>query len=144
MTQILTQADIDDICVIEQECFGLDAWNENMLQGEFDGGSIFLGIKRQEKVVAYISARLIFDEADINNVAVLPDFRKQGMAQQLVQSLVDYCEGKGIKKFTLEVNANNMPAKKLYHKMGFVTCGVRKGYYHGEDAEIMWLDKEQI
>ena len=50
---------------------------------------------------------------------------------------------KDIKKFTLEVNANNLPAKNLYKKMGFVSCGVRKGYYHGEDAEIMWLEKEQ-
>ena len=65
------------------------------------------------------------------------------MAQKLVGALADYCENKGIKKFTLEVNANNVPAKNLYQKMGFVSFGVRKGYYHGEDAEIMWLDKEQ-
>ena len=143
MTQLLTNIDLDDVCVIEQECFGKDAWNKNMLQSEYDGGSVFFGIKRDDKVVAYICARLIIDEADINNVAVLPDFRKQGMAQKLIQALVDFCKQKGIKRFTLEVNANNIPAKNLYGKMGFVSCGVRKGYYHGEDAEIMWLDKEQ-
>ncbi len=143
MTQLLTKADLDDVCVIEQICFGVDAWNKNMLEGEYDGGSVFFGIKQNDKVVAYISARIIIDEADINNVAVLPDFRKQGMAQKLVGALADYCENKGINRFTLEVNANNTPAKNLYKKMGFVSCGVRKGYYHGEDAEIMWLDKEQ-
>ena len=143
MTQLLTRADLDDVCVIEKECFGKDAWNFNMLLGEYDGGSVFFGIKHCDKVVAYICARLIFDEADINNVAVLPQFRKQGMAQNLIQTLVDFCMQKNIKKFTLEVNANNLPAKNLYQKMGFESCGVRKGYYHGEDAEIMWLDKEQ-
>lgn len=143
MTQLLTQLDLDDVCFIEQVCFGKDAWNKSMLESEYNGGSVFFGIKRNEKVVAYISARIIIDEADINNVAVLPEFRKQGMAQKLVGALADYCENKGIKKFTLEVNANNTPAKNLYKKMGFVSFGVRKGYYHGEDAEIMWLDKEQ-
>ena len=143
MTQLLTQFDIDDICVIEQECFGKDAWNKNMLQSEYDGGSVFFGIKQNGVVVAYICARLIIDEADINNVAVLPAFRKQGMAQQLITALVGYCMQRGIKKFTLEVNANNVPAKNLYAKMGLKSCGVRKGYYHGEDAEILWLDKEQ-
>ncbi|MBR2302504.1 MAG: ribosomal protein S18-alanine N-acetyltransferase [Clostridia bacterium] len=143
MTQLLTQLDLDDVCFIEQVCFGKDAWNKNMLESEYNGGSVFFGIKRNEKVVAYISARIIIDEADINNVAVLPEFRKQGMAQKLVDALAGYCENKGVKKFTLEVNANNTPAKNLYQKMGFVSFGVRKGYYHGEDAEIMWLDKEQ-
>ena len=143
MTQLLTQLDLDDVCFIEQVCFGKDAWNKNMLESEYNSGSVFFGIKRNEKVVAYISARIIIDEADINNVAVLPQFRKQGMAQKLIQALVDFCEQKDIKKFTLEVNANNTPAKNLYQKMGFVSFGVRKGYYHGEDAEIMWLDKEQ-
>ena len=73
MTQLLTKADLDDVCVIEQVCFGADAWNKNMLEGEYDGGSVFFGIKQNSKVVAYISARIIIDEADINNVAVLPD-----------------------------------------------------------------------
>ena len=72
MTQLLTQRDLDDVCLIEQVCFGKDAWNKNMLESEYNGGSVFFGIKRNDKVVAYISARIIIDEADINNVAVLP------------------------------------------------------------------------
>jgi len=144
MTEFLTESDLVDVCEIEKVCFGKDAWNLSMLQGEYDGGSVFLGIKQNNKVVAYTCARLIFDEADINNVAVLPDFRKKGYAWQLVMALIDFCKQKNIHRFTLEVNANNLPAKNLYKKIGFESCGVRKGYYHGEDAEIMWLEGDNV
>lgn len=135
----LDKNDVDDIADIEKTCFGSDAWNQNMLLGEFDGGSVFFGCESDNRVVGYICARIIFDEADINNIAVLPAFRGQGYAKALISALKQYCAGQGADKFTLEVNTNNIAAKNLYGKMGFVSTGIRKGYYHGEDAEIMWL-----
>lgn len=144
MTEFLTTDDIADIACIEQVCFGGDAWNAAMIKGEFDGGSVFLGVKDNGKTVAYICARIIIDEADINNVAVLPEYRRKGFAKELMDALVGYCRGRGADRFTLEVNSKNIAAKSLYRKLGFTTSGVRKGYYHGDDAEIMWLDKERI
>ncbi len=136
---ILSSDSLQDLCEIERQCFGKDAWNFNMLESEFKSGSVFFGAKDGNKVVGYVCAKTILDEADINNVAVLPEYRRQGIAQKLINCLISYCKTNGIYKFTLEVNANNSAAKNLYKKTGFETAGVRKGYYHGEDAEIMWL-----
>lgn len=138
----LSEKDLQDLCEIEKQCFGTDAWNFNMLDGEFKSGSVFLGAREGKNVVGYICAKIILDEADINNVAVTSKFRRNGIAQKLLNCLIDFCKNRGVKKFTLEVNANNVAAKKLYQKTGFKTYGVRKGYYHGEDAEIMWLEIE--
>ena len=138
MTQLLSKNDVGELCFIEKVCFGADAWNENMLSGEFDCGSVFLGIREKGKLVAYICARIVFDEADINNVAVLPEFRRQGLGSKLLEGLFEFCEKQNVFKFTLEVNENKMDEKKLYEKHGFEVGGERKGYYHGENALIMW------
>lgn len=47
-----------------------------------------------------------------------------------------------MERMTLEVRASNTSAQRLYERLGFVTAGVRKGYYsdNREDALIMWLD----
>lgn len=140
MISLLTKSDLADVAFIESECFGADAWNKSMLCGEFDCGSVFLGAKSGGKTVGYVCARLIFDEAHINNVAVLPEFRRKGLGTRLIKSLFDYGAKHGVTKFTLEVNPDNAAARSLYAKSGFKEKGVRKGYYHGSDALIMWFD----
>ena len=49
----------------------------------------------------------------------------------------------GIEAFTLEVRATNMPAIKLYEKLGFTKAGIRKNFYENpkEDAIIMWKNQ---
>ncbi len=134
--------DLPRLAEIEKICFGADAWNYGMLKSEMDGGAVFLGAVSGGETVGYICARLIIDEADINNVAVVPEFRRRGVASALIDGLKDYCLKRGINRFTLEVNVNNRAAKSLYARARFVSVGIRKGYYHGEDAEIMWLTEE--
>ncbi len=135
----LGPCDLLRLTEIEKQCFGNDAWNYNMLKSEMDGGAVFLGVLSKGEIVGYICARLIIDEADINNVAVVPECRRMGFATALIDGLKDYCLKKGISKLTLEVNVNNLAAKNLYAKAGFTAVGTRKGYYHGDDAEIMRL-----
>jgi len=85
---ILSSDSLQDLCEIERQCFGKDAWNFNMLESEFKSGSVFFGAKDENKVVGYVCAKTILDEADINNVAVLPEYRRQGIAQKLINCLI--------------------------------------------------------
>ncbi|MGN1170141.1 MAG: GNAT family N-acetyltransferase, partial [Lachnospiraceae bacterium] len=74
------------------------------------------------------------------NVAVHPDCRNRGIAGVMLAELLHRGSLMGIEAFTLEVRAGNGSAIRLYEKAGFVTEGIRKGFYDEpkEDALIMW------
>jgi len=94
------------------------------------------------RIVGYILFWLVADEVDIHNLAVRREFRRRGIARSLLQRVVDEARCQGARRVTLEVRRSNEPAQRLYESMGFVTTGLRKGYYSddGEDALTMALD----
>ena len=96
---------------------------------------------QQPVVVAAIVVWLILDEAHISTLAVHPEYRRRGIAQQLLAKVLLVCAQTGAAQVYLEVRANNHAAQRLYHKFGFVAEGIRKGYYQdtGEDAVLMTL-----
>ena len=82
-----------------------------------------------------------FGTAYIDNVVVEAGLRNRGIGQALVSELIARGREEGIEAFTLEVRISNAPAIDLYKKFGFVSEGIRPGFYEkpAEDAEIMWL-----
>lgn len=96
-------------------------------------------------VQGFIGVHNIVGEINITNVAVHPDYRRRGIADKLMQAMKTEFDnrkeaGEDIVGITLEVRQSNTPAIKLYEKYGFVSEGIRKGYYSdGEDAVIMWF-----
>ena len=87
----------------------------------------------------------MIDEGHITNVAVLPEHRGKHIASAIIAVMIEFTEGQGIKRFTLEVRSSNEAAKGLYRKFNFKEEGLRKGYYqdNGEDAVIMWRDPSE-
>ena len=79
------------------------------------------------------------DEAEIVNVAVRDDCRKQGIADKLLMELTAYGNEHGASRFYLEVRVSNEAAIHLYEKHGFIRQGVRKDFYKDihEDAYVM-------
>ena len=69
------------------------------------------------------------EEAELITLAVESKRRKKGIGCDLLKSIIIYLEGFDIKKLFLEVAVTNKIAVKLYDKVGFITCGLRKGYY---------------
>ncbi len=79
-------------------------------------------------------------DGEISNVAVLPRYRGQGIAHQLMDHVLIECDGEVTGDYTLEVRESNTAARALYERFGFVTEGVRKNFYTkpSENALIMW------
>ncbi len=94
----------------------------------------------EELVVTYGGYWQIFDEAHITNVAVAPEYRRQGVALRLMAEMEKDFQSRGILYATLEVRIGNTAARLLYQRCGFAEAGVRKNYYAKprEDAVIMW------
>ncbi len=90
--------------------------------------------------MGYMGMWRILDECHITNVAVLPEYRKMGIASSLINKMVEICKCSEIQTMTLEVRESNLPAINLYRKFGFISAGKRPTYYLKplEDAIIMW------
>ena len=134
-------SDIEDILVVEKLSFSIP-WSRDSFEKEITDNNlaIYLVAKVNEKAVGYIGMWKVLNEGHITNVAVHPEFRHQGIGDQLVSELLSLCVNENIDLVTLEVRKSNQNAIKLYEKHGFVAEGIRKAYYQDnkEDAIIMW------
>lgn len=139
----MTAADVDSVLIIETRSFTLP-WSRNAFEIEIADNDLahYLVAQVADKIVAYAGMWMIIDESHVTNVAVLPEYRGQGIGKLIMASLIVYAEKQGAKRMTLEVRASNEVAKDLYRQFGFVAAGLRKNYYtdSNEDAIIMWLD----
>ena len=140
MIRRMTEADIEQVSANEAACFS-QPWSKNaFLDILTREEAIYLVAEIDGKVVGHCGVTNIVGEGEITNVAVLPEYRDRKVAQQMLQMLLLEGKAAGITAFTLEVRAGNAPAVHLYEKAGFVTEGVRPGFYDKpkEDALIMW------
>ena len=142
MDYIITDAReemLPQLRTIEEQCFSVP-WTEAMLRAQMAPEShIFLTAEADGTVLGYIGLMFVLDEGYISNVAVAPQFRRQGIAGALIRALVNRAEEKDLAFLTLEVRESNESAVALYEKCGFATVGRRKNYYEKptEDALLM-------
>ena len=98
-----------------------------------------LGWRQGDRLLAMASAWLVVDELQITAVAVHPDHRRQGLARQLLEAMLQLGREAGAERATLEVSSANRAAQALYAALGFKEVAVRRGYYrNGDDALIQW------
>ncbi|MDR1135459.1 MAG: ribosomal protein S18-alanine N-acetyltransferase [Clostridiales Family XIII bacterium] len=129
-------AELDKICFSQP-------WSKLAFTSELRENSAakYFVCVRASRIIGYAGAWAVLDEGHITNVAVHPDFRRQGLAAMLLTELIAYMvKNTETLKFTLEVRISNSGAIELYEKFGFERCGLRKKYYSDtmEDAVIMW------
>ena len=140
MIRKMTLADIEQVSGNEAVCFSRP-WSLNAFRDVLTREhSVYLVAEQDGKVVGHCGVTNIVGEGEITNVAVIPEYRNQGLGQQLLETLISEGQKIGIKDFTLEVRAGNTSAIHLYEKAGFISEGVRPGFYEApkEDALIMW------
>lgn len=144
---LMVRADLPEILAIERESF-FSPWTPAMFTQEIDNTlaqCLVIRINYEGKSVigAYIIFRLIADEAHLHNLAVNKEFKRQGLAQSLMETMKDIAMQVGICARTLEVRESNKEAISLYLKCGFVVKGRRPLYYTDthEDALIMWAGR---
>ena len=135
--------DIPDIMRIERLSF-TTPWTRGAFLSELleNDRAYYIVAKVNAKAVAYIGVWLISGEGHITNVAVHPDYRRQGIGRRLMLAAEELVLARGGDRVTLEVRKSNEWAQHLYRKLGFEEQGIRRGYYrdNNEDAIIMWKD----
>ena len=120
---------------LEKECLST-AWSEKQLR-DLPDYAVYLVALYGETVCGTGCLYCIGDEAELQNLAVAPANRRQGIGEALLGALSEEARGRGCVAVFLEVASRNEPAKRLYEKCGFVPVGVRKGFYRDDDAVLM-------
>ena len=138
----LRQEHVAQVAELEKLCFR-DPWSENSVVSELKNAlSLWLVAVDGERVAGYVGSQTVMDESDMMNVAVHPDYRKQGIATALILGLVEELRKKGSHCLTLEVRASNENAISVYRKLAFQEVGRRKNYYRNPREDALILRKE--
>ncbi len=133
---------IEDVSDIETNSFS-HPWSRKSFEDELNNdNAVYFVATESNRGVGYVGGWIIADQYDVNNIAVLPQYRRCGIASKLLDNLIGYCRKKELTAITLEVREHNNTAKALYNSFGFKPIGFRKKYYSdtGEDAIIMSLE----
>lgn len=139
VTPAVSQA--SELAKIDAVCF-TDPWSETSFREALAGeGYAFVALEEEGALIGYAGMLTVLDTADITNVAVLPAFRRQGLARRLLTVLTVKAREQGVTRLQLEVRESNVAARTLYESLGFKADGKRKRYYRrpDEDAVLMSL-----
>ena len=138
---------LEELEKLERICFSRP-WSRKMLAEELENQCAAFLVAQDsitQQVMGYAGLLVMADEGYITNVAVFPEFRRQGVAAKLIAVFENFARGNKLAFLTLEVRPSNTAAIALYKGFGFEEVGRRKNYYDlpKEDALILTKTYEE-
>ena len=154
-TRPMRVEDVDQVIAIERLSFPLPWSRESFIREirEIDNSRLLVVSEDEDRAVSSESSGAgvmgyacwweVVDECHITNFAVAPAHRRKGVADFLIERILEDARGKGLLRATLEVRLGNAAAIALYEKWGFTAAAMRPRYYpdNREDALVMWKEK---
>ena len=138
----MTRAHVPQVAELEKICF-TDPWSEKSIASELENPlSYWLVALKGDTIAGYVGSQTVLGETDMMNVAVRPEFRRQGIAEALILVLIEDLKARQSHCLTLEVRDSNASARALYEKLGFLEVGRRKNYYRNPREDALILQKE--
>jgi ribosomal-protein-alanine N-acetyltransferase len=139
--RLVDPADLAGVLAIEEASFHNPTtreWYESELQRP-DVCYVFVIRSSGHRVAGFCAFWRVADQIHINNLAIHPALRRQGLGRQLLARVLDEAGRLGAPNATLEVRRSNLAAQRLYEQAGFRLAGVRTSYYTQpiEDALIL-------
>lgn len=141
----MDKSHLDGVEWLERICFSRP-WSRSMLEDELYNPSVSVIVAEGEDgtVLGYGEIGVVLDEGCLEKIAVDPDYRRQGVAEEILAAFLRFGRAK-LAFLTLEVRESNAAAIGLYEKLGFQVVGRRKGYYADlkEDAILMTVEFQE-
>ncbi len=135
--------DLPAIVEIEQQSFATP-WSKAAFENELEKSySCCEVMEVAGRIAGYAITWHVADEVQIANLAVDAAFRRLGVAQQIMNTLIVRAVENNMASIYLEVRKSSIPAIHLYEKMGFRKTGERKNYYQAEGVDA-WLMTKQL
>ena len=136
----MTEADVPYISKLEQETFSMPWSADSFLEMIGKEDARYYVAEREGQLLGCCGVLMIAGEGNITNVVVAPEARNQGVGTGMLTHLMEEGKDAGLTAYTLEVRVSNAAAIHVYEKLGFVSAGIRPGFYEKptEDAIIFW------
>ncbi len=115
-------------------------WDEQFFEkASKESSYLFFTETEEGKTAGFVMILKLAGDCEIVRAAVLPEYRRRGIAEKMIEKAVQYGISEKMENIFLEVRAGNSSARALYLKCGFEECGVRKVYYNNpkEDGIVM-------
>lgn len=126
---------------LERRCFS-KPWSEQALLDECENpNAVFLAAVEGERLLGYCGMHFAAGECYMDNVAVSPKHRREGIGERLISALIEAAKEKGGEFLSLEVRPSNTGAVALYEKLGFQQAGRRKDFYTAPREDALLLTK---
>ena len=137
----MTADHLEELEKLERICFSRP-WSRKMLAEELENQCAAFLVAEDSvsgRVLGYAGLMVVADEGYITNVAVFPEYRRQGIAAQILQVFLQFAAANHLAFLTLEVRPSNAAAIALDQGFGVEEVGRRKNYYDlpKEDALIL-------
>jgi [ribosomal protein S18]-alanine N-acetyltransferase len=144
IARVTTIEQIEEVLAIEDASF-TNPWTRAMYLSELENTGVsycFVAKAASGPAIGFCSFWRVVDELHVNNIAIMPDFRRQGIATALLTHVLELGRDLGATRATLEVRRSNDAARLLYERFGFTIAGVRPAYYTKpvEDALVLWRE----
>ena len=139
---LMDESHVDAIFNLERVCFQ-DPWSINSIRSELENPlSLWIVAIDSGRLVGYVGSQSVLGWADMMNLAVDPQYRRQGIGRRLITELINKLKQNDVSCLTLEVRVSNASAISLYNSMGFIEVGRRPAYYHNPKEDALILRKE--
>lgn len=138
----MTADDCRELAELEKICFSVP-WSERSFREEAENRlATYLLAREDGKIIGYCGFWRVSGEAQVTNIAVLPEYRRRGVAAGLMKKMLELCSDDS--EIILEVRRSNGAAIALYERLGFEAAGIRKRFYHDpiEDGITMIRRKQ--
>ena len=136
----MQEADLSQVAEIEKQIFSIPWSLESFRESMMLEHTIYLVAEEEKTIIGYCGMYRVFNEGEIVNVAVAPQYRRHGVAKKLLEELFKESASLNVDNFFLEVRESNEAAITLYKKLGFIEAGIRRNFYEKprENAIFMW------
>jgi ribosomal-protein-alanine N-acetyltransferase len=133
--------DVEDVAAIEKVAFS-DPWSANSFRALFGNPLVHFALAEDAvtgRVLGYVVAWFVADEAEIANLAVSDQVRRAGVGAKLLDHALTAAKQRSARMVFLEVRESNTAARALYTSRGFAVAGRRSKYYRKplEDALVL-------
>lgn len=138
----MKESDIDRFAAIDKKSFSVP-WSKKAFEDEYSNEiASYFSAYADGECVGYAGFWNVSGEGDITNIAVLEEYRHQGIGSMLMEAVIKKAIELKLTIITLEVRRSNIKAQGLYKKYGFEVIGVRKRYYSDNNEDALIMTKE--
>jgi [ribosomal protein S18]-alanine N-acetyltransferase len=124
--------DIPLLVGMEKSIYPESPWSAAQFREELAGvprTRKYIVAQDQKRIIGYAGIAIAGDVADIHTLTVLPDFRRRGIASEMLRQLEEWAISKKVSALMLEMREGNEQAQPLYEKYGYRIISRRDNYY---------------